>query len=206
MVEGGGGATDAFCTVADLAAFLQIEIPAAKQASAQRAIDAVTAEIRSYCRQYISLVEDDEVCLDVEEGCTKLFLPETPVISVAAVSEETNGELVEGDDYKLGRYGVLHRIGAEWEAGVQTVTVTYTHGRDPLPDDLVDICVRAAARAYQAGLRVEAQEGVSVQAESLGDHSVTYGAEAGGEAMVLGASGAPILLKSERAALRDYRL
>ncbi len=196
-----------FCTVADLEAFLQLEVPAAKAASAQRAIDAATAEIQDHCRQTLSRVENDEISLDVAPGQTRLLLPELPVVAVQAVTE-AGRPLQEGTDYVLGQHGMLHRIGRPWAAGIQNVTVTYTHGYATLPGTLVDICKRSAARAYQAGLRAEAQEGVpGVQAESLGDHSVTYGAEgAGGDSMVLGASAAPILLKSEKQALNRYRV
>jgi len=194
-----------FCEVADVAEFLQVDIPSEKAASAQSAIDAATAEIQNYCRQTLSLVESDEITLD-GNGSTRLLLPELPVVSVAAAVED--GETLTVDtDYKLGQHGILHRIGRPWAVGVQNVTVIYTHGYTTLPGTLVDICKRSAARAYQSGLRAEAQEGVpGIQAESLGDHSVTYGAEAGGEAMILGASAAPILLKSEKQALNRYRV
>ncbi len=192
-----------FCSVADLEAFLQLKVPDEKRASAQRAVDAATAAIQGYCGQVLELVEGDEVTLDVGPGRTRLLLPELPVVAVLAVTEGGQA-LVEGVDYALGQHGMVHRIGRTWAAGVQAVKVVYTHGYATLPSDLVDVCVRAAARAYQAGLRVEAQQGVSVQAESLGDHSVTYGAEAGGESMVLGASGAPILLRTEKEALARY--
>ncbi len=193
----------AFCAVADLESFLQLTVPDDKVVSAQRAIDAATAAIQAYCGQVLELVEGDEVTFDVGLGRTRLLLPELPVVAVQAVTE-AGRPLQEGTDYVLGQHGMLHRIGRPWATGVQVVTVTYTHGYEALPTDLIDVCVRAAARAYQAGLRVEAQEGVSVQAESLGDHSVTYGAEAGGESMILGASGAPILLRSEKEALARY--
>jgi hypothetical protein len=195
-----------FCEVADVAEFLQMDIPSEKAASVQRAIDAATAEIQDHCRQTLSLVENDDISLDVAPGQTRLLLPELPVVAVQAVTE-AGRPLQEGTDYVLGQHGMLHRIGRPWAAGIQNVTVTYTHGYATLPGTLVDICTRAAARAYQAGLRAEAQEGVpGVQAESLGDHSVTYGAEGAGDSMVLGASAAPILLKSEKQALNRYRI
>ena len=193
-----------FCTVADLEAFLQIEIAeGAATTAAEAAIAAATAEIQGYCHQQIELVEDDEITLDVPAGRTKLFLPEVPVDEVGAVVED-GVELVEGDDYVLGQYGVLHRLGgAEWLEGVQTVAVTYTHGHDPLPADVKDICVRVASRAFQAGLRSAENGGVpGVTAMSLGDYSVSYGSEGAG---VLGASGAPVLLPSEKAVLNRYR-
>ena len=68
---------------------------------------------------------------------------------------------------------------------------------------MANFCTVADVEAF---LQVSVPAGglASVQAESLGDHSVTYGAEAGGESMILGASGAPILLRSEKEALARY--
>lgn len=203
-----------FCTVQDVEDFLQLDIvgDATKLAACQQAIDHVTEAIRNYCHQQIDLVEDDAYTFDVPARRTKLFLPELPVVSVASVVED--GEtLVEGsdEDYQLGRNGILYRVGAYWTAGVQIVTVTYTHGYDPydgLPDDLVDVATRAASRAYQAGLRAADADGVpGIASKSLGDFSVSFGAETGGGVSegVLGASAARILLLSEKDMLDRYR-
>ena len=196
-----------FCTISDLEAFLQVTI-AADSDSAARAITEASEAIRNYCRQQIDQVEDDEYTFDVEGTPTKLFLPELPVTEVSEVVEDGDTLTVD-DDYKLGRHGILHRIGGHWCPGVQTVTVTYTHGLATIPEDIKAICVRAAARAYQAGLRAAALAGVpGVQAQSVGDYSVQYGAEVGGgvsDGGTLGASAAPVLLPSERRILDRYR-
>lgn len=190
-----------FCTIADIAALLQIEI-AYDDAAAARAITAATAAIQGYCHQRIERVEDDKVTLDVFGAGDRLFLPELPVAAVSAVVED-GVELDAGEDYVLGRHGIIYRIGQEWMIGVQAVAVTYTHGYAPLPADVVDVCTRAASRAYQAGLRAAETGGIpGVTAMSLGDYSVSYGSEGAG---VLGASAAVILLPSERAILARYR-
>jgi hypothetical protein len=199
----------AFCTVADLADFLQITI-AADSAPALRAITEASAAIRNHCRQTIEQVEADTHTFDVDAGRTKLFLPQLPVTAVASVVEDGTA-LVAGVDYKLGLHGILHRIGRTWQSGVQIVTVTYTHGYPSGHADLEtakSVCTRAAARAYQSGLRAAALSGVAgVQAQSLGDYQVQYGAETAGSDGSLGASAAPILLPSERAELaRAYRI
>jgi hypothetical protein len=198
-----------FCTVADLAAFLQITIADSNEA-ALRAIDEATAAIQDFCGQTIELVEDDEYTFDVDEGRTKLFLPQLPVTAVASVVEDGTTLTVD-TDYKLGLYGILHRVGRTWASGVQIVTVTYSHGYADGHAKLEvakSVCTRAAARAFQAGLRAAALSGVSgVQAQTLGDYQVQYGAEASGADGNLGASAAPILLPSEKAILaRAYRL
>lgn len=193
-----------FCTVTQIEQFLQITIPAAKLASANRAIVEATAAIQNYCRQQIERVTLDVVTLDCIGGA-RILLPELPVDSVASVTED--GELlVVDDDYKLGRHGILYRIGATWPSGIQIIEVIYTHGYAVIPDDVVSIATRAASRAYQAGLRADEVEGVpGVQAMSLGDYSITFTGEGANEG-VLGASAAPLLLKSEREQLDRYRV
>ena len=201
-----------FCTVADLVAFLQVAIDPGN-AAALAAIDEATAAIRDYCHQWISLVEDDEVTLDVAGRATRLFLPELPVTEVSEVKEEDADGVLQAltvtDDFKLGPQGVLHRVNDYWYYGVQTVQVTYSHGYAVIPEMVKFVCVRAAARRFQAGLRAAEADGISgVAAMSLGDYSVTYGSEQSGGVSggsMLGASAASILLPSEKAALAPYR-
>lgn len=199
-----------FCTVADVEDLLQRAISDADQVdSCERAISEASEAIRNCCRQQLDLVEDDEVTFDVPRArCTKLFLPELPVVSVASVVED--GEiLVEGRDYQLGNHGVLHRKGGYWAQGVQIVVVTYTHGYSSIPQDVVDVCTRAASRAFQAGLKAADGDGVpGVASKALGDYSVSFQAEQGGGVGegVMGASAARMLLLSEKDILNRYRI
>ena len=197
-----------FAEVEDIAAFLQLEISTEVQvAAAQLALRDVTAAIRNYCKQYLEIVDDEAITLD-SSGGTRLYLPELPVIEVSAVVED--GEtLTVDDDYKLGQHGILHRIGRRWAAGIQIATVTYTHGYAVIPDDIVAVCVRAASRSYQAGLRAADSEGVmGVASKALGDFSVAYASESGGGVGegIMGASAARMLLMSEKDLLDEYRL
>ena len=189
-----------FCVVADLEEFLQVEITTAAQiASAERAIAEASAAIRNYCNQYIELVEDDEITLD-SNGKTVVILPELPVVSVGEVVEDDETLTVD-DDYKLGQWGILYRIGAVWKAGIQILEITYNHGYATIPVDVEAVCVRAASRAYQAGLKAAAMEGVpGVSATALGDYSVSYAGEGASES-----SGSRMLLLSEKDMLNRYR-
>jgi hypothetical protein len=200
-----------FCTVADVRDFLQVDVD---EAAAMRAIVEATAAIRNYCRQWIELVEDEEITLDVMQPRSNLLLPELPVVEVSEVIED--GELlVDGEDYMLAQYGQLMRLAggngsySRWAQGVQIVVVTYTHGYDTLPDDVVAVATRAASRAYQAGLFADDTSGVpGVASKSLGDYSVSYTSGSGGgvgEGM-LGASAARMLLLSEKDMLNKYRI
>jgi hypothetical protein len=194
--------------VEDIEAFLQVEIATAEQIlAAERSLTEASAAIRNYCRQFIEQVDDDEITLD-SYGGTKIFLPELPVIDVSEVVED--GEtLVAGTDYKLGQHGILHRIGKKWAAGIQNIEITYSHGYAIIPDDVIAVCVRAASRGYQAGLKSADSEGVlGVASKSLGDFSVSYVSESGGGAGegVMGASAARMLLMSEKDMLDAYRV
>ncbi len=192
------------CSIADVAAFLQITI-AADNASALRAIGEASDAIREHCHQVIDEVEDEDYTFDVGEQQTKLFLPELPVTEISEVVEN-EVTLTVDDDYRLGRGGVLHRVGAYWYPGVQTVTVTYTHGHATIPGIVRDICARVAARSYQAGLNAAVLAGVAgVQSMALGDYNVSYGSQTSGSDGMLGASAAPIILPSEKRMLGRYR-
>lgn len=198
-----------FCEVYDLEDLLLTEISTAAQVrAAQRAIAEATEAVRNYCHQTLSLVADDEITFDVALARSKrLFLPELPVVSVVSVVEDDETLLV-GEDYQLANYGVLHRINGYWAQGVQVVTVTYDHGYSTIPQDIVDVCTRAASRAYQAGLRAADTDAVpGVASKSLGDYSVAYAAETGGGMSegVLGASASRMLLLSEKDVLNRYR-
>lgn len=196
----------AFCTVEDLEAFLQVTI-GASNASAVAAIVAASAAIQNECRQRIEQVAADELVLTVEGDRRTILLPEQPVTAVASVVED-GATLTVGDHYRWTAAGVLTRRGRCWSSAWEGVVVMYTHGYAVVPDDLKGVCIRAAARAYQAGLRAAAAGGIAgIQAEQLPDYSVTFTPEtASGSASSLGASAAPILLPSEREILALYRM
>lgn len=197
-----------FAVIEDIEDFLQVDISTSTQMlAAERALKETTGAIRNYCRQHLELVEDDEITLD-SAGGTRLFLPELPVVEVTEVVED--GEILTADDdYKLGQYGILYRIGAKWAEGIQIITVTYTHGYETLPDDIVFVATRAASRAYQAGLRAAENNGVlGVASKALGDFSISFASESGGGVGegIMGASAARMLLLSEKDMLDRYRV
>ena len=149
---------------------------------------------------------NEAITLDCAGG-TKIFIPQIPVISVASVVEDGEA-LVVTDDYILGQHGILHRVDDYWVVGIQIVTITYTHGYAVIPDDIVGVCTRAAARAYQAGLAAAAVGAVSgVASVTLGDYSFSLGTGSGGGVGegIMGASAARMLLLSEKDILNRYR-
>ena len=197
-----------FATVPDIEQFLQIEITDADEiASAEQALKYASAAIRNYTKQYIEKVDSESIALDVVICGTKIYLPELPVVSVVSVSED-GILLVDGDDYKLGSYGILHQLNRPWKMGIQILEIIYTHGFDPIPDDVAGVCVRAASRAFQAGLSASEQAGVpGVASKSLGDFSVSYQTSSGsGNDGIMGASAARFLLMSEKDILDHYKI
>jgi len=193
-----------FCRITDLADFLQIDVD---EPAAARAITEATAAIQNYCHQLLWRVTNDAYTFDVETAQAKLFLPELPVISVLSVVEDGTA-LTVTTDYKLGRNGILHRVDDYWLEGIGTVVVTYTHGyeEDDIPEDIVAVCTSAASRRYQAGLLSADSLGVpGVASKSLGDYSVSFHPVGGSEG-TMGASGARLLLLSEKEMLDRYHL
>lgn len=196
----------AFCTIADLEAFLQVVI-GTPNASAEAAIAGASAAIQNYTRQRIEQVANDVLTLTIEVYRSVILLPELPVTAVASVVEDGTA-LTVGDQYRWTSAGLLVRQSRPWGSGWQDVVVTYTHGYATIPDDLKEVCKRAAARAYQAGRRSAAAGGIGgIASEQLPDYSVSFTPEtASGAASSLGASAAPILLPSEKTMLDRYRV
>jgi len=197
-----------FATVEDVESFLQVDIDETLQIIAtERALTEASAAIRNYTRQYLEQVDDDVITLD-SSGGYRLFLPELPVIDVTKVVED-GVTLTQGDDYKLGQHGILHRIDQKWASGIQNITITYSHGFGDIPDDIVAVCTRAASRSYQAGVRAADSDGLmGVASKSLGDFSVAFASESGGGTGegIMGASAARMLLLSEKDTLDKYRI
>lgn len=117
---------------------------------------AGSAAFRRQTRQHISRVVDDTVTLDAD-GSTVLLLPELPVVDVSAL-------LVDGEPYEpaglWSERGILRRAG-RFPQAYRSVQVTYTHGYDPVPEDVAEavvdwVCVRAGSVPGMPGGQVTA--------------------------------------------------
>lgn len=203
-----------FATIADIEDFLQLTITgdAVKEAAANIALEWASEAIRNYTKQTIDEVLNDVITVDILGYNTQIYLPELPVLSVDLVVEDGDTLTVD-DDYKLGENGILYRVSngyqTRWAYGIQIITITYDHGYYDIPDDIVAVCARAASRAYQAGLKSADAGGIpGVASKSLGDFSVSFQSEAGGGVGegLMGASGARLLLLSEKDILDRYRI
>jgi hypothetical protein len=192
-------------TQADLEAALQRTLDATQAAMALR---RASARVRKYCRQEITLVENETITLPGNGRV--LYLPQRPLVlddthplTVVELFGITNVEYtaLEGRDYT--RVGTQLTRGEAWWAptrlmgfpwlrpqGIwaQRVRVTYSHGYSDVPDDIVDVVLDLAAMAMTnpQGLR----------SESIDDYSRTFAAE-----MI----GGPQLSAEHKEALRPYR-
>jgi hypothetical protein len=194
------GPDGAFATVAELQVRLTTTFTAAQILSAEQALLAATAVIRTSFNQTISAVSDDTETFSLARpygssfGYTDaLFLSELPVTDVASVV--LNGiTLVADTDYAVDLdTGVLRRLNGWWDQWGLTnnVVVTYSHGYSPVPDDVKSVCLSAAARLYQGSLTP-----ANVRSESVGGYySVSYGDNAGAA-----------LTDGEMAVLESYRV
>lgn len=111
-----------------------------------RVIDALvsaSARFRAAVRHHVSRVDDEHVVLD-GTGAVSLLLPHAPVLTVSAV-------LVEGEDVteqvQASADGML-RYPDGFPDALGAVQVTYTHGHDPVPDEIADVVLSAAETAY----------------------------------------------------------
>lgn len=143
------------------------------QAVAQ--LETASVLIQNSTRQRLEFVADDQVVL---RGVwdRHLILPERPVLD-ATVTAIDGIAPVAGSYYLLG--SALARDGGWGGPGV-LVEVTYSHGYDPIPDD-----IRVATLNLAAELLSRPRGVVS---EGIGSYQVTYGPETR-----LGAVLAPVL-------------
>ncbi|AMS01568.1 MULTISPECIES: hypothetical protein [Streptomyces] len=106
-------------------------------------------------------------------GSRKLILPRWPVTAVASVRlVDEDEDLVFGKDrdYTWSASGVLHRRGADWPAHERAIEVVYTPGYAPVPPGPKRICLRLSAAGWS--------NPEFLSAETLGDHSRSFSAEA----------------------------
>ena len=129
-------------------------------------LEAASAAVRDVAGCPISRVADDVVVL--EGRGQYLPLPGPPVVSVASV--ECGG--VPVTDWEL-RSGALWRPGG-WSGNV---TVTYTHGLETVPADIVDLVCRMAVHALVASRAQPDGSGLvaaPVSQEVISEVSVSY--------------------------------
>ncbi|WP_424216029.1 hypothetical protein ACN20G_28185 (plasmid) [Streptomyces sp. BI20] len=149
------------------AARLGYQLPAGAEAAL---LDRASTRIRRAAGQPITR-RSSTARLAVDEHRVKLVAP--PVVEVTRV------EYI--DDTGLP----VALTGWRWDGAdrltlpdrpallVRLVEVTYTHGFDPIPDELVDLCCAVASRLADTPAGMEA----GIRQQSIDNYSVTYAAE-----------------------------
>lgn len=153
-----------FATTGDLGTYLGETLTGTRLAQATQALEMATAEIQSWTRRRLELVEDDIVVLTGSRD-RELVLPDWPVVEVAAV--EVDGVAVAASSYR--RIGQTLYRESGWGVPGGTVEVVYTHGYDPIPDDIKSVTIQLAARTLQNPM--------GIRQEGIGSYSVTYGGD-----------------------------
>lgn len=132
------------------------------------ALYSASARFRSAVRHPVSRVDDDEIWLSPNGG-NLLVLPAAPVFAVTEVA--VSGSVIT--DYSWSRRGMLERADG-WPEGLDTVRVVYSHGYDPIPDDVTD------AVLHHARYLLTWEPGVASM--TVGGETVTYATVAGAAA------------------------
>lgn len=142
-------------TAADLAARYEIDIPAGSPVEGRinQLLKDASAAIRRYARaQQISFVADDTQVLTAPGG-RRLVLPQRPAVVDAEhpVTVKIDGTVVTGWRFD-GRQSLIRDAGwftryDPWYSSTGTVEVTYSHGYQEVPDDVVGIACAAVWRA-----------------------------------------------------------
>jgi hypothetical protein len=148
----------------ELAAWLGVS---ADDARLRQALAAASRRFRGAVRHQVSLVADDHSVLD-GGGREALLLPAAPVTAVTSV--KLDGTLLaEGTDFAWSADGFLRRLGCCWPDRLRCVDVVYSHGYDPVPDDIAEVVIDQARAMY----RVEP----GIQTKTVGGQSVTFGVQ-----------------------------
>lgn len=158
---------------------LFLDDPTLDETRAALLLDVASGEVRAFCGQSFDAVTDDEVILD-GTGTRVVMLPELPVLAVSVVElgpggarDELAGPEAARPAWEWSENGVLRRIdGAVWRRRFRWLRVIYSHGFDPIPDELVGVVLRVAARG------VDNPEGT--RQEALGRYSYTAAGESAG--------------------------
>lgn len=164
-----------FATVEQFEDFMQTSV---NEPAAQLALDAATVQIQGETGQHFFRVEDDVITVRGSAG--RIFLPQQPIVEVSAVATRWIGDAatiartVDLDYVRWGNelnwvVGGYVRVNAspKWNTygygWPEFVTVTYTHGYDPIPADVVMACMQIAAESYSS------PDGISY--ESIDDYA-----------------------------------
>lgn len=166
-------------TPSDWPDYSDVAVPSNAESLLRAASSAVIGECGwSIARETVELAEFDG------DGGRVLMLPTMHLVSVEQV-------LVDDDpvsDYRISRRGMLSRP-TGWPEGFGRIHVSYTHGLETVPSDIVALVVGLAARSAEipVGVSMEMADRLQVRYET-------------------DQAGAPQLSEHDRRALAPWRL
>ena len=164
--------TQAYCDWYGLGTYDQLDT--ATQTRIEMALDIASSDIRSETQQLLSQASETITLYPPYGHCVAQFtLPQWPVTAITALSVGGN-TLTADTDYVWEQAGVVTFISPSWWSYIYPVSVTYTHGWNPIPGDIAGVTLARAKRVYD---NPDAQ---AIQKESLGDWSVAYTSVGGG--------------------------
>jgi hypothetical protein len=183
--------------VADLAAALGRTFSEAEEAQAEVLLAQASAVVRAYVRQDITRATTTDTFTmrradPVLHRCGGVVtLPQRPIVDIASVAvdgTETHDWWQDGDEVLVRAWTWAYPPAANRPP---QVTVTYTHGWDPVPGDITAIVLQAANRALV--------NPAQVRSETVGGESTTYLIPTSGEALGV------LLSRTEQRVLDRYR-
>ena len=187
-------ALDPLATTDDLAARLGRDLDDTELVQAEALLAGASARVRTYTGQDFTFVEDDVVQVKVRNGIARL--PQRPVTAVAAVVDLSANSVaftwLNDDRIQVGVTALNWFEVEPWRNAVPELRVTYDHGYEEIPADVVDICCAMVARKMALG-----PESGAYQSENIAGYGYSTGAAA--------AAGSVGLLNDEKAALDAYR-
>lgn len=194
----------ALATTDDLKARLGRDLTEAEQARAAALLDDASAMIRAYTGQSFDQVTDDVVVLRVQAGTVRL--PQRPVTAVSHVVAIGGGlglpdvtvidYVFDGiDQIRIGEGTFIINLPAIWwddDAYPGTFRITYDHGYETVPADVVSITCGMTLRTLTAPTLAG-----GVTSETIGSYSYRLDGPDVGLTVSLS--------KDERTALARYR-
>lgn len=169
----------ALASAEELEARLGRDLTAAESARAEALLDDASAMVRGYTRQTFDLVEDDVMVLRAQGG--EIRLPQRPVTSVTAVVAVGGNDLLPDvpitdwvwdglDLLRVGGGACVINLPEVWWADEDgypgTYRVTYSHGYETVPADVVRIVCGMVLRTLTAPTMAG-----GVTSESVGPYS-----------------------------------
>jgi len=182
-------ALEPFATPQQMAARSQGAIPA-DDPYVVEAINAASRLIRNYCRWHVAPVIQETIKVAVRPR-SPLYLPTLHMVDLLALTASgvaADVARVEWDEAGIIEYS---RSAFGTYALRRAVEVTFTHGYEDVPEDIVDLTLMIASRALGSPL--------GVVRESTMSSSVTY-SQAG-----FNVAGGSALLEHEKESLEIYR-